>query len=124
MSVAAHLLGQGALRASLEAVLQLRQADDTDRAFVADAHEFASEMSLHGHRRDYGDPHAGGHHRYDSRKLAALEDHIRAHPRSAARRKRIFPEAMAFLEQKKRIFAKLAERQRSSAGKAMAVRQG
>ena len=33
-------------------MLQLRQADDTHRAFIADTHEFASGMPLHGHRRD------------------------------------------------------------------------
>jgi hypothetical protein len=37
LGIAAQLLSQGALRASLEAMLQLRQAHDPNRTFVADA---------------------------------------------------------------------------------------
>src|SRR5207245_1173613 len=89
LGIAAQLVGQGALRAGLEAMFQSRQADDTNRAFIADAYEFAARTSLHGNGREY---------RNDGRKLAALEDHVWAHARSAAGRKRVFPEAMAFLE--------------------------
>ena len=72
----AQLLGQGTLRSRFEAMLQLRQADDPDSAFIADAYEFASGMSLHGHRRNDRNPHPCGYHRNNRRKLPALEDHI------------------------------------------------
>src|SRR5487761_535248 len=121
LRIAAQLLGQGALRASLEAMLQLRQTDDANRSFIADAHKFAARVPLHGHGWHDRYTHASGHHGNDGRKLTALEYHVWAHARSAAGQKRVFPKAMAFLEQKKWVFADFVERQRSARGKPMVL---
>jgi hypothetical protein len=45
LRITAQLFGQGTLRARLETMLQLRQAHDSDRTFIADPYEFASILN-------------------------------------------------------------------------------
>src|ERR1700730_1689612 len=80
-------------------------------------------MPLHRHGGHDRNAHARRHHRNNGRELAALEDNVGAHARSAAGRKRILAEAMAFLKQEKWILADFAERQPLALGSTMVLRQ-
>ena len=103
------MLQKRAVDAAAEVLLELHDSYAAIGAIVCKPEKTAAFAFFDRHLGDYGDACAGSHHRQDGGELSALKHHIRLQAGASAGRQGIFPKAVAFLEQKKRIVLDLLE---------------
>ncbi len=89
-------------------------ADGPRSSGIFDTHESAARFFLDGHFWNDGNAHSGSHHAEKAAELATFENNLRVQAGAIACGDGVVAEAVAVAQQKKRLGAKIFERNRSA----------
>jgi hypothetical protein len=106
----ARMFQKCAVDAAAEVMSQLHNSDAAVSTVITKGNESAPFLLLDRHLRHYRNSAAGCDHRQNDGDLAALKNDIRLRSRPCANRQDILPEAVALLEQEKRVALDLCRR--------------
>jgi hypothetical protein len=98
-----QVLQKRAVNAAPEVLLELHDSDAAVGAVICERDEAAALALFDGHLGYYRDACTRRHHGQNRSELAALKDHVGLQAGPSAGGESIFAEAVAFLEQEKRI---------------------
>src|SRR5882757_9737962 len=109
--------------ASLRAAAEDDGADGTSRLGIGNRNVAAAGFFVDGHLRNERDAHSRAHHAEQTGKLTAFKNHLRMDACAVAGGDGVFAETVAVAEKKERFLADVFQRDRSTPGQFVFLRQ-